>query len=125
MTGEGISSALRSGMIAARTVKKAIDQDDPKVLAEYEAAWWSDFGEELFVYGSKLAKQFYSSPRAVIMGLKGLMSDSEGVKLLSALLYRSDPRASEKLHKYISRRLPLLLLKSVVAGRRRVYTYDA
>jgi len=38
-TGEGISSALRSGMLAAQTVKEALDADDSSVLARYEERW--------------------------------------------------------------------------------------
>ncbi len=122
MTGEGISSALRSGMIAAETVKKALDLNDPTVLAEYERAWWKDFGRELFHYGVKLASLFYSSPRLLDLGLRGLMEDRHAVKLLSALLYRSDPRASEKLYKYVIKRAPLLLAKALKADKRRDYS---
>ena len=121
LTGEGISSAVCSGKLASQVVKKAVDYEDPNLLAEYEKLWWKEFGEELFVYGVKLAKLFYSSPLLLELGLKGVMEDEKATKLLSALLYRSDPRAGEKFYKYIVKRLPLIAIKALKAGKVRSY----
>ena len=73
------------------------------------------------MYGAKLAGLLYGSPLLLEWGLRAIMEDKRASKLLSALLYRSDPKASEKLYKYVVKRLPLLMIKALVAKRRREY----
>lgn len=122
LTGEGISGSICSGMLAAQTVKKALDSEDPGRLAEYEKLWWNEFGEEMFVYGVKLTQLMYSSPLAQKMGLYSIMNDEKAVKLLSTLLYRADKGAGEKLYKYIVRQMPLMILKALKPAKRRNYS---
>jgi geranylgeranyl reductase family protein len=122
LTGEGLSGALGSGRLAAEAVKQALDAGDPSRLAAYEEAWWREFGRDMFEYGSRLARLLYSSPTIQRIGLLSVMADEKAVKLLSRLLYRADTRCSEELYRYVSRRLPLLLLKAPLAGRKRDYS---
>lgn len=122
LTGEGISGAVRSGRLAAETVKQALDKEDPGLLKEYEAKWWADFGEDAYAYGLKLTRLMYSSPALQRLGLSMVFSDEEASRLLSMLLYRADRSASRRLYEYLLKHFPELLLKQPFAGKKRDYS---
>ncbi len=50
------------------------------------------------------------------------MADEKAVKLMSAMTYRYDRRATEKMYKYVVKHLPVSLLKALRAKKIRNYT---
>jgi geranylgeranyl reductase family protein len=111
LTGEGISGALRSGNIAANTIKEALDKEEPGILASYQERWWKDFGEDAYRYGIILTRIMYTHPYLQRFSLDLIYSDEKAIRLLSSLLGRTDTTATKKLYDYIVKHFPELLIK--------------
>ncbi len=60
--GEGIQMAIRSGVIAAPVLKRAVESNDPSELGQYETEWKMQFNE-LLTIGRKLAAVLYKSEK--------------------------------------------------------------
>ncbi len=60
--GEGIQMAIKSGIIAAPILKKAIESGDPSVLKEYEKGWKAQLKETLDI-GRKVAALLFKSEK--------------------------------------------------------------
>jgi|GEM_PF-429651 len=116
VTGEGLYGAVYGAVIAAETIKKALDEDNPRVLEEYEKRWWKEFGEDMFYYGKKIAGTLYKSEFMMEMGIKVLMTDEEGAKRLGYLIAHYDNTVAKRIYERISglNLLPLAL-KSIRA----------
>ena len=61
-SGEGIYMAIRSGIHAATGLGKALREDDPKFLVDYEKAWKAELGSDLKV-GKDIAKLMFKSEK--------------------------------------------------------------
>lgn len=120
LTGEGISGSVRSGVLAARTVKEALDREDPEVLKLYEERWRSELWPEID-YGLRMTRIMYSSPALQSFALRAIMADEKATKLLSRLLYRSSEAATRDLYRYVVRNILPLSVKAALAGKERNY----
>ncbi|MEM0093340.1 MAG: NAD(P)/FAD-dependent oxidoreductase [Thermofilum sp.] len=121
LTGEGISGSVRSGVLAARAVKEALDREDPAALKLYEESWRSELWPEID-YGLRMTRIMYSSPALQSFALRAIMADEKATKLLSLLLYRASPTATRDLYRYVVRSFPALAAKAVFAGKERNYS---
>jgi flavin-dependent dehydrogenase len=102
LTGEGIYSAVRSGIIAANTVKKAFEREDFGVLKSYKIAVDRELGSEYFwakVVGNLFFRlkslNFYvierekSVSQIAVLLLSGKISYRKGIKEFFKLLPRT------------------------------------
>lgn len=111
--------AVHSSLIAARVLKVALDKDDPIQLEKYRDAWWSEFGEDSFYYGGKIADLLYGSSFMMETGVKALMCDEEASRRLGHLLTHYTKDATKKMYERISGlNLLSLFFKSIKAPRR-------
>lgn len=82
-SAEGISEAIQSGIIAAPVIEQAIEQDNPKILKEYEKGWKAAFGEDLSVAKS-LAKLMFKNEK----NMETILSLAHKDPLISDYMYR-------------------------------------
>lgn len=119
VTGEGIYGAIHGSFIAAEVLKKALDEEDPSLLKEYEERWWKEFGKDMFGYGKRIAKMLYGSSFMMEMGVKVVMCDEEASRRLGLLLAHYDEEVSRKMYERISGlSLMGLAIKSIRAPKR-------
>ncbi|OYT26955.1 MAG: hypothetical protein B6U95_06830 [Thermofilum sp. ex4484_82] len=122
VTGEGLYGAIYGAAIAAETTKKALDANDPRILAEYEKRWWSEFGTDMFIYGKKIADTLYKSEFMMEMGVRVLMADEEGARRLGYLIAHYNNEVSKRMYERISGlNLLVLALKSLKAPMKVEY----
>jgi len=121
VTGEGIYGAVVSGWIASYIIKDALDKDDPNKLLQYEKSCMESFGEDMFIYGKKLAKLLYLSPTVLEVGFRGLMEDEKAVDLLTRLLAHAEHNINKKMYNYMIRHIPALAVKALSAREKVLY----
>ena len=121
LTGEGIYGAVVSGWIASYIIKDALDKDDPNKLLQYERSCMESFGEDMFIYGKKLAKLLYLSPTVLEVGFRGLIEDEKAVDLLTRLLAHAEHNINKKMYNYMIRHIPALAVKALSAREKVLY----
>jgi len=124
LTGEGIYGALVSGMLAARTVKGALDSDNSLNLKKYENELYDLIGEDYFEYGIKLAKAFYSSPKVEELAIRAAMSDERLMRLVIEYLLHVRKGVGKQVYEYIKKNLPKLAYKSLLIGKKVKLSLD-
>ncbi len=126
VTGDGIYGAVHGSLIAARVLKVALDKGDPSQLEKYRDAWWSEFGEDSFYYGGKIANLLYGSFFMMETGIKALMCDEETSRRLGHLLTHYTKDATKRMYERISGlNLLSLVFKSLKAPKRAEIIVDA
>jgi geranylgeranyl reductase family protein len=123
LTGEGISHALRSGILAVETIKEALDKGDLSLLSTYQEKWWRDFGEDSFKYGRRLTRIMYAHPLLQKISLEMIFSDKGAAKLLSSIIARTDPMATRRLYSYVLKHFPELLVRRAIT-KERIKSYS-
>ncbi len=113
-SGEGIYMAIRSGIHAATGLGKAVKEDDPRLLGEYEKAWKGELGSDLKV-AKDVANLMFKSEKnletIMHLGLKDekireimylMISGKESYKTLKSALTKrilmKHPRAGLSLY---------------------------
>ncbi len=100
-SAEGISEAVKSGIIAAPVVVEAVSKNDPKILREYEKGWKAEFGQDLSVARS-LAKLMFKNEK--------------NMETILSLAHR-DPFINDYMYKLIAGKVSYKEFKSTIVKR--------
>jgi digeranylgeranylglycerophospholipid reductase len=97
ITGSGIASAIRDGMIAGEVAQKAVHQNDSsvRVLTEYETRWHNSFGR--IHWGMYKMKEFMvklsdDELNRIIRVFQDMTPDEIGIRGVTMRLLKKDPK---------------------------------